>query len=115
MYVRQRTQKFTMTEVKRLLLEARERQNMPDLWKSFCTHAIHEEEAHIRRDNIPPVVDPISIQLGADSDDDSDGDYDSENEDAYNSPSTSAQVQYCEDVSVQLLWTALGVQLTTLT
>ena len=97
-----------MAEVKRLLLEARERENMSDLWKSFCDHAIHQEEAHIRRDNIPPVVEPLTIQLG-DSDDDSDSDdYDSEEEDRWEEnlpgPSSSAQYTYHDDVSFDIHW-----------
>ena len=55
-YVRQRTRKFTMEGVKILLLQARDRSNMSDLWKSFCDHSIDEEEAHRLRDNIPPAL-----------------------------------------------------------
>ena len=76
--MRHRTQAFTSTEVKDLMLQAKNRSNMPDLWKSFCRHAINEENAHAVRDQLAPTVEPMVFSTGDDSDD---SDYDSEQED----------------------------------
>lgn len=99
--MRQQIRKFTATEVRGLLTLARDRPNMADLWKSFCEHAVHEENAHAKRDNITPTVQPVVFNTGDESDSDA-SDYDSEAEElaeAQQKSSTTAQFQYDDDVS----------------
>ena len=96
--MRQQIRKFTATEVRGL---ARDRPNMADLWKSFCEHAVHEENAHAKRDNITPTVQPVVFNTGDESDSDA-SDYDSEAEElaeAQQNASATAQFHYDDDVS----------------
>ena len=51
---------------------------MVDLWKSFCEHAIHEEDKHAKRDHITPTVEPVTFNTGDSEDESDDSDYDSE-------------------------------------